>query len=300
MRTVILNTLGSELRQTSLFYLPFREEQFQWVDIDLPHLGEATELISANSFDQGQIQDYHLVVLVSLSRYRHCRFERLRNVCKDLLKAHVNHALVLPMAEKQNLPLQAVSIVFVTPHRVNGDGSVADGQELDALLGFVDQEEITSLVLTADDGEQLDMTGYFRMALEEYASKRPKERERNAELNVEKNGSLEVMRSRLKELLAERCHCRYFTPGEECMREIDSEVVDFFPKTTNWELFSVDLQINLCDHLTAAVEGADWRLNLQPHEEKEIQKRIAYAWRRVRLLSHGAFDGHVRCGRSVR
>ena len=288
MRTVILNTLGSELRQTSLFYLPFREEQFQWIDAALPHIGDAVEKISVNSSHQGQIQDYHLVVLVSLSRYHLCRHKRLREVCQQLVQAHINHALVLPLVTEQNLSPKAVSIVCVTHNCVDGDGGVTAGKELDALLGFTDQEEITSLVLTADDGEQLDMTCYFQAALQDYACKR--EGERQTSVNTTENRSLRFMRSDLKDLLKSLCECRYFAPGEDRVRTVDVRLVDFFPKTTNLELFSIDLQINLTDHLTDAVNGVDKELSLQSHDEKEIQQRISLALHRVRRQRNSMDD----------
>lgn len=282
MRTVILNTLGSELRQTSLFYLPFREEQFQWVDVDIPHIGDAAALISANSSNQGQVQDYHLVVLASLSHYRYSRYQKMRELYQDLLFVHIKHQLVLPLAQQQSLPPAAVSVVYVTPHYSDGDGDVPEQERLDALLGFAGAEEIDTLVLTTDEGERLDMTAYFRAALEDYAVSR--ENERSYGGNNTENYARDRLRGALAKRLKSLCVCEYAAPGEERMRFIDKESVEFCPKTSNWELFSVDLQINLSDHLAGAAAGADWHLQLCSHEEKEIQERISLALHRVRRL----------------
>ena len=282
MRTVILNTLGSELRQTSLFYLPFREDQFQWLDADLPHIGQAAEAICANSANQGKIQDYHLVVLVSLACYRYSRYEWLRTLYKDLLFVHINHELVIPLAEQRNLPPKGVSVVFVTPHYSDGAGDVSEAERFDALLGFAGKEEIDSLLLTTDEGKTLDMSHYFANALADYACERQTEKQISVEAG--KNDARQNLREAISNRLRLLIKCEYTATGEERPKEIEHELLEFCPKTNNWELFSVDLQMNLSDHLAGVSSRADWRLQLQSHEEKEIQRRISLALHRVRNL----------------
>lgn len=282
MRTVILNTLGSELRQTSLFYLPFREEQFQWLDADLPHIGQAVEAICANNANQGYVQDYHLVVLVSLTHYGYSRYEWLRALYKDLLFVHINQELVIPLAEQRNLPPTGVSVVYMTPHCSDGTGDVAEAERFDALLGFAGKEEITTLALTTDEGETLDLSRYFADALSDYAAERQAEIHRGIIEN--KNDSRVNLRESISNILRHLLKCVYKAPGESRPKEIPYELVEFCPKTNNWELFSVDLQMNLSDHLAGALSGTEWNLHLNSHEEKEIQRRISLALLRVEKL----------------
>ena len=67
MRTIIINTMGSELPQYRLFFLPFREDQICWIDRELERIDACAEDIDTLLRGQDQHRDYRMVVLVDLS-----------------------------------------------------------------------------------------------------------------------------------------------------------------------------------------------------------------------------------------
>ena len=287
MRTVILNTLGSELRQTSLFYLPFREDQFLWVERDLANIASAAEDICTHSYNQGKVQDYHLVVLVSLARYSSARFQQLRKVYEDMFFMHVRTELLLPLAQEYSMPPKATSIVFMVPKRVNGTGDVPVEEQLDELLGFRGRSgAVERLQLTDDNGATLDMSSHFVECLNDY--KLSCENEVAYKGNANTQYALKNFRSSLERKIDAAQSCRYIPIGEDTPRDLQVEKLEFFPKTTDWELFCIDLQINLCDHLTKSITDRDWHLQLQARDDETIREVIYTALRRVRYLRNAA------------
>ena len=287
MRTVILNTLGSELRQTQLFYLPFREEQFLWVEHDMADIGSAAESICTHSHKQSKIQDYHLVVLASLAHYPYAKYQWLRKTCEELLFAHIRNHLLLPLAQTYKLPPKAASVVFVVPKRVDGTGDVSPEEQFDALLSFRDQTgPVERLVLTGDDSSELDLSDLFAENLSDYAVSRANELDYKG--NEAKQYALQALRRSLGERLVALQSCRYVPVGEETPRSIPVEKLEMFPKATSWELFCIDLQMNLCDHLVSNTVGNNWQLRLQSRGDEAIQQAITLALKRVRYLRNVA------------
>ena len=287
MRTVIINTLDSELRQTPLLYLPFREDQFLWLEEPMATIENAAEAICIHSYNQGKIQDYHLVVLVSLAHYPYAKERQLRDKYKALLFMHLNTKLLLPLAEAHNLPPKAVSVVFLVPRMSDGTGGVPQGRELDVILGFHEENsKIEQLVLTADDGTTLELTEHFQHLLHDYGVS--KENELSYSGSTDREYALKSFRSALEQTIKDKQRCRYIPVGQEAYREIPAEQLEFAPKTNSWDMFCVDLQMNLSDHLVDAAFGTNWRLQLQAHDDMAIQEAVSLALQRVRYLRNGA------------
>lgn len=287
MRTVIINTLGSELRQNPLFYLPFRQEQFHWMEQKMEQIEASAQEISSNFYDQDQIQDYHLVVLVSLAQYQHTRYERLRNVYKDVLFAYLNRYLLEPLIQKHRIPPKAVSVVFVVPQLHNGDGNVSQQEKYDGVLGFGEQiQAIDTLALTTDDGVKLDVTELFQDAVKDYAESRKKEQVYDGDAT--ENHAIEILRSSIDDRLRAMQSCSFIPLGEEKPRFLLVEKLEFCPRTSEWELFSVDLQMNLSNHLARHLDDGVWNLQLRAHDEASIQQAISLALDRVIYLRKSA------------
>lgn len=287
MRTVILNTLGSELRQSPLFYLPFREEQFLWAERDLADIASAAEDIRAHSHNQGKVQDYHLVVLVSLAHYGHARFQQMRSIYEDLLFMHIRTELLMPLAQTHALAPKATSIVFMVPERVNGTGDIPPAEHLDELLGFRGHTDaVERLQLTDENGATLDMSRHFTESIHDYNLSCEREKAYTGHANTQY--ALKTFRDSLEEKLKAGQSCRYVPAGEDTPRELPVEKLEFFPKTTDWDLLCIDLQINLCDHLTKSISERDWHLRLLPRDDETIRKAVYMALHRVRYLRKAA------------
>ena len=111
MRTIIINTLEGEFHREPLFYLPFREDEFHWLEHPLEGIHSCVQQICAYSEAQSKHQDYHLVVLVSLAHFSLAQYAQLRKGYEDILFAYLNQQLLHPLVQDHRQPVKGVSVV---------------------------------------------------------------------------------------------------------------------------------------------------------------------------------------------
>ena len=288
MRTIIINTLGSELRKNPLFYLPFQAEQFHWIEKDLQDVSACGQEIAAYQNEQGQRQDYHLILLLSLANLPCAEVKRMRQIYVDMLTAYLNENLLQPLCHQLQLPPVGVSAVYVLREQVDGQGDVESERELDRIFGLPeDLQEVPSLILKdRNDRPLLDLSALFADALSAYAASLEKQR---LEPLVKENYALQQLRIHIFERIKSRQDCLYIPVGMEHTVILNSQILEFAPRTTEWDLCCVDLQMNLCEHLQENLESTQvWKLELEPHDAKQIHQRIRLAVDRVRHLRENA------------
>ncbi len=284
MRTIIINTLGSELRRNPLFYLPFDENRFHWIEKDLNDLSDCSEEIAVHNENQDKNRDYNLVVLVSLGGFAIAKHEAVRNCYTRLLKAYINHSLLNRMVDsKVKLP-EGVSIVFVMPDPDDGTGGVTDGKEYDAIFNFPEnKDELDQLIISSDDGSvRFDLTDMYADQISDFKSSY--ENEKKVSVSEKPSKTLDDFRKDLIERTAGLQDCKYFMPGRKTAVVLPVEVLEYMPRTDNWSLLSADIQMNLSNHIAKQTERSEWKLELVPHDEDEMQQRISRAKARVSLL----------------
>ena len=288
MRTIIINTLGSELRQNQLFYLPFQAERFHWIEKDLQDLKECPQQIAAYQSQQQQRQEYHLILLVGLAQLRSVELCSIRDVVKKLLGAYINKDLLMPLCQEQQLPPVGVSVVYMLKEMFDGEGDVEVDRELDRLFGFDEQmQQIPALTLKDKNGNPvLDVTELFADAIDSYNVSR--ENQKQDQLITE-NYALEQLRRNIHERLKAHRGCLYTPVGKERTVELNCQTLEFAPLTTDWELCCLDIQLNLSEHLQTNLDSGDvWKLELVPHETNVLQERIRLALQRVNYLQEHA------------
>lgn len=288
MRTIIINTLGSELRKNPLFYLPFQAEQFHWIEKDLQQVDSCAQEIAVYQSEQGQRQDYHLILLLSLAQLPSAELSNMRQVYEDMLTAYLNDHLLDSLCQDQKLPPVGVSLVYMLQERLDGEGNVEAGKELDRIFGFQEyQKELPPLVLKNRNGDAVvDFSVFFQDAASAYACNL---KEQNDGKTITQDHALLKLREDMKSHIKSRQRCLYIPTGMDERVALNSQVIEFAPRTTEWDLCCVDLQINLCEHLQAYLDSTQiWKLELQPHDPKELHQRIQLAVARVRHLRNNA------------
>ena len=289
MRTIIINTLGSELRHEPLFYLPFQESQLLWLDESINGIHTCPEQIAAYQADQLKIQDYHLVVLVSTADYPDAQFDRICSLYKKLLFAHINESILLPLAQTWQIPPAAVSVVYVLKELSDGEGGMAVGKEYDAIFGFdALQAPVQSLrIVPTNGGEPLVMDRMFADAMSDYTNALAFQADAIAQFDPEH--ALSTLREGITEKVTLLQQCAYTLPGHTEKLQLSVEKLDYFPLTSRWDLLSLDLQINLSEHLAQQCrDTGSLSLRLTPHDERTLRKRVSLARERVQYLREKA------------
>lgn len=284
MRTIIINTLGSELRKNPLFYLPFQAEQFHWIEKDLPGIAACSEEIAAYQSEQGQRQDFHLILLVSLAQLPSAELASIRRVYVQILNAYLNEALLQPLCQKQQHPPVGVSVVYMLSEKTDGEGNVEVDRELDRIFGFrEDMQELPALILKNTLGTPVvDLSKLFENAITSYNISL--ENQKNEPL-AGSNYALEQLRRHIFDRLKSQQECLYIPVGMDQTVRLNSQIIEFAPLTTEWDLCCVDLQMNLCEHLQQNLDSSRvWELQLTPHDAKAIRQRIELAVARVYYL----------------
>lgn len=287
MRTIIINTLGSELRHNPLFYMPFREDRMHWIEKSLKSIKGCVQEISAYQSEQGKIQDYHVVILVSLTKFRDTELKNIRQTYEDLLFAYLNQYLLQPLCQQQ-IPPAAASVVYVIEKLRDGEGHVELEREYDHIFGFTpDMQEMPSLQIVTEDGDiTLDLSELFGDVLTSYRESFTNQHRYDA--TIQDNHALEILRRKLRDQTASWQTCTYTPVGLAETVQLPVQKVDYCPRTTDWDMFSVDMQINLSEHLATTGDSTQWKLNLEPHEPAEICKRLTRAVCRVNYLKEEA------------
>jgi len=287
MRTIIINTLGSELRQNPLFYLPFQSGQFHWIEKELPGVAACSQEIASYQSKQGQRQDYHLILLVSLAQLPSAELASVRDVYIQLLSAYLNESLLYPLCQQQSPPV-GVSVIFMLQEKVDGQGDVETDRELDRIFGFrEDMQQLPALILKDKaGGTVLDLSTLFEDAVAGYnVSLENQSREPMAGANY----ALEQLRRHIFERLKSRQECLYIPVGMDKTTPLNCQRIEFAPRTTEWDMCCVDLQLNLSEHLQKNLNNENvWKLELVPHGTDELQERIQLAIARVQHLQNNS------------
>ncbi len=290
MRTIIINTLGSELRQNPLFYLPFGDDRFHWIEQPLETVDACVEQLCCYNDAQDTRQECHLVVMVSLANYKLASYAQLRTAYKECLFAHLNDKLLMPLVQERKQRLAGVSVIFVLPQPKEGTQGIP-AEEINLHILGVDPEadKLDTFALVDDDGVKMaDLSSLFTEIVNDYRVSRQ---------NVLDSGNLEgtgdhpgkYLRKAVAERLKELQTCKYLRPGEETPVVLPVQQVEYWLNSDEWELFSVDMQLNLSEHLQKNLSSDRvWKLELVPHDVKTIQDRIHLALRRVNYLQKHA------------
>lgn len=176
MRTIIINTLGRELRKNPLFFLPFREDQMFWLEQDLNGIDACAEEISAICNDQIKRQDYRLVVLADPVSFYQGEVSIARECYKKLIIALLNRKLLSPLVCQSNLIPRSVTVVYLISRQKDGDRGIHPDEVVDHVFGISAQDQpIRSLRLTrtlpGGNLEYMDATDLFELTLNDHCLK---------------------------------------------------------------------------------------------------------------------------------
>jgi len=289
MRTIIINTLGSELRQNPLFYLPFSGDRFHWIEQPLETVDACVEQICCYNAAQDTWQDSHLVVLVSLAHYERASYAQLRAAYKECLFAHLNTKLLLPLVQESKQQLVGVSVVYVLPQPREGTcGIPAEDINLH-VLGVKSATELDNAFALVDDNgkKTIDLRYLFSKIINDYQISRQNAID-NGDTETQVEQSVKFLRTAVADQLQQMQICKYLRPGKEEPEALPIQQEEYWLPSSEWELFSVDLQLNLSEHLQKHISSESvWKLELTPHGVDEIRERIQLAIARVEhLQSH--------------
>lgn len=291
MRTIIINTLGEEVPQHELLFLPFREDQLVWLNTNMGGIGACVEKIEDLYNAQDKRQDYRLMVLADLGGYEDIDREEIRSCYRSILNAYINRALFQPLADGKKIPPRSVSIVYMITRVLKGTGKIAGGRHYDYVLKIPEDRPFDTLELVRINGlgreEYLDVTEVFRPLMQAskvcIACDDPEKHKSN----------LNHFRNNLSQTLETMQKCRYTPSGSMQPEAIPIMAEEFFPKCTDPDLIWLDLQMNLGDMLARQSRARRERLaelKLTAHTEEELAFRFRRGMRRVRTLLHDAPD----------
>lgn len=293
MRTIIINTLGRELTQNPLFFLPFREDHMFWLERDLSGIEACAEEISAICNDQIKRQDYRLVVLADPVSFYQGEVALARECYKKMILALLNRKLLAPLVCQSNLIPRSVTLVHVISRQKDGDRGIRGEEVVDRVFGIsAENQPIETLRLTrtlpGGNLEYLDVTGLFSTALQDHQYKMECRRNSNQSLTDEVVFS--DLRTALNDDLRALQICSYVPAGATAEINLPIRVMDFVPMTTVPQLIWADLQLDLCDYLADQVRhpNADAELVLPTHTQEDLERRISRAERRIDLLLRNA------------
>ena len=288
MRTIIINTLGNELRQNQLFYLPFQAEQFHWIEKPLQEIAQCSQEIVAYQSEQGQRQDYHIILLVALAQLESVELMSVRQIYIQTLQAYLNEEFLLPLCQQMQTPPTGVSVVYMLAEKNDGQGDGEMERELDRIFGFTEQmQQVPTLVMKDKNGSAvLDVTKLFDSSLVSYQASM--EQQSNEPL-AQADYALEQLRRHMLERIGALQECKYIPIGKDITVTLNCEMMEFAPLTTDWDLCCLDMQLNLSEHLQAHLNSNTiWKLDLIPHDAQTLHRRLAQAVRRVQYLQQEA------------
>lgn len=291
MRTIIINTLGEEVPQHEVLFLPFREDQLVWLNTNMGGIGACAEKIEDLYRAQDKRQDYRLMVLADLGGYEDIDREEIRSCCRSLLNAYMNVTLFQPLAAQRKIPPKNVTVIYMLSRIVKGTGRITADRYYDYVLSIPEDRPFSSLELIrrCEDGreEHLDVTPVLQDLIR--ASNVSK-----AYDDPEKHRSnVNHFRNHLGQTLENLQKCRYTPSGSLQTEAIPIAVQEFFPKCTSRDLIWTDLQLNLSDMLVRQTRLRGNRmaeLKLTAHSEEELAFRFRRGLRRVRTLLKEAPD----------
>ncbi|MBR2888897.1 MAG: hypothetical protein IKC09_01315 [Oscillospiraceae bacterium] len=293
MRTIIINTLGRELRKNPLFFLPFREDQMFWLEQDLNNIESCVGEISGICNDQIKRQDYRLVVLADPVCFHMGQVAVVREAYKKLILAMLNRRLLGPLASQSNLIPRSVTVVFLISHQEDGSKGINAGEVLDHIFGISAQDQPirqlrVSRILPGGNLEYLDVTELFATALKDHLGKMELRKQYSQTANMDL--VYDDLRAALKDDLEALQNCSYVPTGGTSEINLTIHLREFVPKTTVPQLIWADLQLNLCDHLVKQVlhPNEDTELALPAHTQKDLEARISRASSRVDYLLNTA------------
>lgn len=290
MRTIIINTLGSALRQNPLFYLPFGNDRFYWMESSVDTINACVEQMCCYNDAQDVRQECHLVILVSLANYKLARYEQLRLAYKEALIAHINSKLLNPLLQDKKEQVAGVSIVFVLPQQMSGTNGIP-AEDINLHILGIDPKagQVETFALTDDNGvKTADLSDLFTNESNDYRISRQNviDSGKSEEQSLE---CVRKLRSAVADKLAKMQLCKYLRPGEETPVILPMEQVEYYQPTDDWDMFSVDMQLNLCEHLQENLNSETvWALKLVPHDVQTVQQRLQLAKQRVRYLREHA------------
>lgn len=291
MRTIIINTLGEEVPQHEVLFLPFREDQLVWLNTNMGGIGACVEKIEDLYNAQDKRQDYRLMVLADLGGYADIDRDEIRGCYRGILNAHINLNLFQPLADGKKIPPKSVSVVYMITRILKGTGKITGGRHYDYVLQFPEDRPFDKLELVRvkETGreEHLDVTDVFRPLM--LASKVCKDCD-----DPEKHKSnLNHFRNNLSQTLETLQKCRYTPSGSMQSEALSILAEEFFPKCTDPDLIWLDLQLNLSDMLARQSQTRRERLaelKLTAHTEEELAFRFRRGLRRVQTLLQDAPD----------
>lgn len=284
MHTIIINTMGSELRQNQLFYLPFQVDRFHWIEKPLAEISQCPDQIVAYHGDQGNRDDYHVILLVPIAQLKAVELKAVRQVYMEMLRGYLNEQFLYPLCQRTQLPPTGVSIVFMLREKVDGQGNVEVERELDEIFDLTeDIQEISQLILRDKNGNAvLDVSRMFDDSLTAY---RAALEEQQKDSVRSEHYALETLRRNILVRIKDKQECKYIPVGREDTVTLNCDSIEFAPLTTDWDLCCLDLQLNLCEHLQANLNNDRvWKLKLIPHEAQDLRRRILLAIKRVNFL----------------
>lgn len=285
MRTIIINTLGDKLRQNPLFYLSFPSDQFYWIEKPLEKIEECVDQLCLYNDTLETRQSCHLVVLVSLAPYELARYEKLRAAHKQVIFAHLNTKLLIPLVRDRKQQLIGASVVFVLPQPTEGTGGIPLEDINFKVLRIDPRSKIPDCVALTDDNgvKTVDLTACFKNILNDFRS--AKEQIQNHGMTKDESSGLNSLRRAIEDKLKELQVCRYLRPGDETQYVLSTEQLEFRVSTDDWDLFCIDLHINLSEHLQKNLGSSlVWKLELVSHDAQDIRERIQLAIARVLYL----------------
>lgn len=285
MRTIIVNTLGGDMPLHELLFLPFRDDQFVWLNTNMGEIGACAQKIEACCNVQDKRQDYRLVVLADLGGYADIDTDEIRSCYRSILGAYLNKMLFVPLAGERMLPPRHITLVYMVSGNVRGSGRITAGRYYDYVLNLPEDKPFCSLALVrfGEDGREarLDITAVFAdfmkacRVCDDYGD------------DEKHRTNVNYFRKQLPDKLRELCKCSYTIPGSMQSEIIPVAIQEYFPQCSDRELMWVDVQLNISRMLARQSRmrrDAVAELKLHAHGEEELAFRFRRGLLRVRKL----------------
>lgn len=320
MRTIILNTLGEELRPDPLFFMPFREEELLWIHLDPERLSEGAEEIAGRLRQHSTMQNYHLVYLADLALFSGTEYENMRASVQDLLSAYFCHVVLKPLASMQAALPVMVSSIFLYSGHIPGERGIPN-EELYPVIFRMEEltpesEKLTAAWMRNGETHQLDCSDLFAAAWADFRKpyEEPAKGERRSSGGTEKKPDALIrkgtdpaadyqktkkeenlvwrrkhLRDNIREQIRFMQHYRLPRGGKLEPLELDPNRFLFPVDEDVLELVMIDLQINL-SRMIEATRG--WRgrgalpsFEIQTHTQEEIADVFHLAELRLAYLT---------------
>lgn len=297
MRTIIVNTLGSDFSPNQLFFRAFRDSDLMWINCPFREIEKSADEIDRLRSQQNTGQGYHLVVLTDISCYPLSVQMNVRKHIHKLLAAYMLHRLMPRLDSYHDIP-RSVSMIFFSmelwPENEGREGYY-DLLKLDKL------KETNCLKLEAkNDAETLDFTEILRDQIkiyEEYETKQaevtPKEHYDEDDIWLElpdipvsssQDVEPEKRLDRLNNAIIERIEkLQRYTQTADSRISLSPQICDFSATgSDDRNLAYADLQINLAI-LVEKLISTEKRMQppdlsgFRAHDEKTLAQMLAKA-----------------------